>query len=328
MLPLIALVGAACATTGRVPVPYSLRTQVLARIAEVPGAQVGLYLHDLATHETLGIDDTVTFHAASTMKVPVMVELMRQVDTAAVTLEDRIPLVNTFASIIDGSPYRLSRDGDSDPAIYDRIGAPITYRELNERMIVRSSNLATNVLIERLDPTRITATARALVATLPADGTSFDFMRDFARERGQFGNVHLVEVERTCSRGHAFVQKDIARTMATVERREHRKGIDTQPVPAPPVEQVRVADEIRMVGSKIDIETLEIGREQLEECSILTVLGVRLPLSGSLEPNVSVPGPAHRAAERYSSDGRSEVHPHPRKARPQLEITTDSLMRT
>lgn len=188
MLPLIALVGAACVTMGGTqsspavaspaaapvrapvnaatgsssPVPLALRTRLLARIAEVPGAQVGLYLHDLATHETLGIDDTVTFHAASTMKVPVMVELMRQVDTAAVTLDDRIPLVNTFASIIDGSPYRLSRDGDSDPALYDRVGAPITYRELTERMIVRSSNLATNVLIERLDPTRITATARAL----------------------------------------------------------------------------------------------------------------------------------------------------------------------
>lgn len=186
MLPLVALVGAACVATGPATpspavtpptaiagstgastvgaVPVTLRTQLLARIAEVPGAQVGLSLHDLATHETLGIDDTVTFHAASTMKVPVMVELMRHVDTAAVTLDDRIPLVNTFASIIDGSPYRLSRDGDSDPALYDRIGAPITYRELNERMIIRSSNLATNVLIERLDPTHITATARALGA--------------------------------------------------------------------------------------------------------------------------------------------------------------------
>ena len=180
MLPLIALAGAACVPTGPSqtspavapsapvtasigsPVPAALRTRLLARIAEVPGAQVGLFFHDLATGETLAIDDTVSFHAASTMKVPVMVELMRQVDTAAVTLDERIPLANTFASIIDGSPYRLSKDGDSDPTLYDRIGAPITYRELNERMIVRSSNLATNVLIERLAPTRITATARAL----------------------------------------------------------------------------------------------------------------------------------------------------------------------
>ncbi|MEY4608140.1 MAG: hypothetical protein RL625_357 [Gemmatimonadota bacterium] len=164
MLPLLLLLGAAC----RIPVaqtaaaPLALRTQLLARMATVPGAQVGLYLHDLATGETLGIDDTVTFHAASTMKVPVMVELLRMLDTSAVPFEERIVLRNTFASIVDRSPYRLSRDGDSDPTLYDRIGAPISLRELNERMIVRSSNLATNVLIERLDPTRITATARAL----------------------------------------------------------------------------------------------------------------------------------------------------------------------
>lgn len=175
MLPLIALVGVACMTPATpTPSPSAHRsapsstgmapllTELRARIAEVPGAQVGLYLHDLATDETVGLADTVTFHAASTMKVPVMVELLRRLDTAATTFDDRIPLVNTFTSIIDGSPYRLSRDGDSDPALYDRVGAPISYRALTERMIVRSSNLATNVLIDRLDPTRVTATAHAL----------------------------------------------------------------------------------------------------------------------------------------------------------------------
>lgn len=176
MLPLIillgsfghpsALVGQRATTAGRESTPSvdlrPLRAALTARIAQVPGAQVGLYLHDLATDAVLGLDDTITFHAASTMKVPVMIELMRLVDTSHVRLDDRIPLTNAFASIVDGSPYSLSRDGDSDPTLYDRIGAPISLRELNERMIVRSSNLATNVLIARLDPERITATARAL----------------------------------------------------------------------------------------------------------------------------------------------------------------------
>jgi beta-lactamase class A len=178
MLPLCVLLGAACrassppAPVGTTAAPVriarraehltALEASLRVRIAEVPGAQVGLYVHDLATDETLGIDDTVTFHAASTMKVPVMVELLRHLDTAQVTLDERIILRNTFASIIDGSPYALARDDDSDPALYDRIGAPISLRELNEQMIVRSSNLATNVLIERLDPVRITATMRAL----------------------------------------------------------------------------------------------------------------------------------------------------------------------
>lgn len=132
------------------------------RIAAVPGAEVALWFEDLATGATVGIADTVSFHAASTMKVPVMIELFRRADAGTLDLRDRIPLGNRFASIVDGTSYSLSASDDSDGALYARLGAPISYRELNERMIVRSSNLATNVLIERLDPTHVTSTARAL----------------------------------------------------------------------------------------------------------------------------------------------------------------------
>ena len=138
------------------------RTALQQRISRLPGAQVGLWFEDLATGETLGINDTLTFHAASTMKVPVMIELFRRADAGLLDLDDRIPLVNQFKSIVDGSPYALTANEDSDEALYDRLGAPISYRELNERMIVRSSNLATNVLIDRLDPTRVTSNARDL----------------------------------------------------------------------------------------------------------------------------------------------------------------------
>jgi len=132
------------------------------RIATTRGAVVGLYFEEIATGRSLGIGDTVSFHAASTMKVPVMFELFRRVDEGTLDLDDRIPLANAFKSIVDGSPFVLDPSDDSDDALYDRIGAPISYRELDERMIVRSSNLATNVLIDRLDPTRVTSFARRL----------------------------------------------------------------------------------------------------------------------------------------------------------------------
>lgn len=140
----------------------ALRTRLERRIAAQPGAEVALWYEELASGRTLGIADTLSFHAASTMKVPVMFELFRRADEGTLDLDDRIPLANRFASIVDGSPYTLDQADDSDDALYDRVGAPISYRELNERMIVRSSNLATNVLIERLDPTRVTSTARTL----------------------------------------------------------------------------------------------------------------------------------------------------------------------
>ena len=139
-----------------------LRAALERRIAAQPGATVALWCEDLASGTTLGIADTLSFHAASTMKVPVMLELFRRADEGTLDLDDRIPLANRFASIVDGSPYALTPADDSDDALYDRVGAPISFRELNERMIVRSSNLATNVLIERLDPTRVTAYTRSL----------------------------------------------------------------------------------------------------------------------------------------------------------------------
>jgi len=143
----------------------ALRAHLVQRIAATSGAEVGLWFEDLGNGDTLGISDTTSFHAASTMKVPVMIELFRRVDAGDLDLDARIPLKNRFTSIADGSPYGLAAEDDSDDALYDRIGAPISLRELNERMIVRSSNLATNVLIEQLDPVRVTSSARALGGT-------------------------------------------------------------------------------------------------------------------------------------------------------------------
>ncbi len=142
--------------------PDGLRAAIERRIAATPGAVVGVYVEALSTGRSLGVRDTLTFHAASTMKVPVMFELFRRADEGSLDLDARIPLVNGFRSIVDGSPYALAPEDDSDDALYDRVGAAISLRELDERMIVRSSNLATNVLIDQLDATRVTSFARRL----------------------------------------------------------------------------------------------------------------------------------------------------------------------
>lgn len=165
-LSLLAAIVAACGSTQtaarQFPRTVTLEQALRARIAEVPGAQVGLWFEDFATGDTLGIADTVSFHAASTMKVPVMFELFRQADAGTLDLDARILLRNRFLSIVDRSPYSLEPGDDSDSSLYTMVGSEVSLRELNRRMIVRSSNLATNVLIERLDPTRVTSFARSL----------------------------------------------------------------------------------------------------------------------------------------------------------------------
>ena len=73
-------------------------------------------------------------------------------------------LVNQFASIVDGSPFSVAPIDDSDSTMYLRIGQRVPARELVERMIVRSSNLATNAVIALVGAEHADATAHALGA--------------------------------------------------------------------------------------------------------------------------------------------------------------------
>jgi len=106
----------------------------------------------------------VRFHAASTMKIPVMIQLFRDRDAGLLSLDDSITITNTFRSIVDSSPYLLDVTDDSDSSLYKRVGQRASIRELIELMETVSSNLATNLLITRVDAKRANATAHALGA--------------------------------------------------------------------------------------------------------------------------------------------------------------------
>jgi beta-lactamase class A len=119
---------------------------------------------DLATGDSLLIDARKPMHAASTMKVPVMLELFRRADAGELRMEEAVPVRNEFRSIADGSSYQLSRGDDGDTTLYGRVGQAVPIRELVERMITRSSNLATNLLIGHAQPARIATTLGGLGA--------------------------------------------------------------------------------------------------------------------------------------------------------------------
>ena len=133
----------------------SLLQKIQARIAEDSGAFVGLAYLDPGSADTLFLNADTSFHAASTMKVPVMMEIFRQAAAGKLSLDERIPVKNDFASIVDGSHYSLTPDSDSDQSLYTKAGQTETIRELIRLMITVSSNLATNLLIERVTPERV-----------------------------------------------------------------------------------------------------------------------------------------------------------------------------
>ena len=141
----------------------AVRSQIDALIQE-SGADVAVAFRTVDGRDELLIQPDVEYHAASTMKVPVMIELFRQAHTGMLALDDRIPVVNEFHSIVDGSPFTLSAGDDSDAEVYARIGGTMSYRELCDAMITVSSNFATNLLIERLGAKNIQKTTDALGA--------------------------------------------------------------------------------------------------------------------------------------------------------------------
>jgi beta-lactamase class A len=143
----------------------SLAAHVRERVQQVPGAEVGVAFHRLGSaSDTLYINADESMHAASTMKVPVMIELFRQVDSHGLSLDQKILLVNRFGSIVDGSPYSLNSGDDSDSLVYRMVGDRVGVRDLMYHMITRSSNLATNALIALVGAKRTTAAMRSLGA--------------------------------------------------------------------------------------------------------------------------------------------------------------------
>ena len=151
-----------CATQApSAPLDQRLRTAIADS-----GAEVAVAVRSVDRRTEILIEADKSFHAASTMKVPVMIELFRQAHAGVLSLEETLPIRNEFRSIVDGSPYSLSEPDDSDADVHAALGQTLTLRRLCELMIVVSSNFATNLLIERLGVENI----RRTVAALGADG--------------------------------------------------------------------------------------------------------------------------------------------------------------
>ena len=142
----------------------SLRARIAARIARAPAQAVGVYFQDLDGRDSLLLSAGKRFHAASTMKVPVMIQVFRDRDAGTLSLDDSLLVHDSFPSIVDGSLFAVDKADDSDSSLYELVGRRVPLRHLLELMETVSSNLATNLLIERVGAARANATAHALGA--------------------------------------------------------------------------------------------------------------------------------------------------------------------
>ena len=127
-------------------------------------ATVAVAYLDLGSGGKVLRNETRPFHAASTMKVPVMIAAWAAVDQGILKIDQPIAVRNEFRSIVDGSRYHLAPEDDGDPELYAAVGGTRPLSDLIRHMIVRSSNLATNLLIDQLSASRVMDVMRQMGA--------------------------------------------------------------------------------------------------------------------------------------------------------------------
>ncbi len=220
----------AIAAQGGTPVPgLQQRIEALIRAS---GAEVAVAFGTVDGRDALMLNGDVVFHAASTMKVPVMVELFRQAEAGRLALDDRITVANEFKSVVDGSPYSLEIGDDADADIYKAIGTERSYRELCEAMITISSNLATNVLIDRLGAARVMDTMRAYGAGDMVVRRGVEDSKAFAQGLNNTTTARgFSTILMAIARGGAVSSSASAEMVRILARQKFRNGI---PAGVPP----------------------------------------------------------------------------------------------
>jgi len=141
-----------------------LQQQIQQEFSRSPGTFAVAFQDLKKKRNQLYINEKENFHAASTMKTPVLVEVYKQAAAGKFKLTDSLVVKNEFKSIVDGSPFSLELSDDSEPKLYQKLGQKVSIYDLCYEMIIFSSNLATNIIIELVDAKNVTQTMRDLGA--------------------------------------------------------------------------------------------------------------------------------------------------------------------
>ncbi|MEO6223527.1 MAG: serine hydrolase [Vicinamibacterales bacterium] len=204
-----------------------VRSDINALIA-ASGAEVAVAWRplDAKPDEQILINPTLRFHAASTMKVPVMIELFRQASVRRLKLNDKVPVTNEFTSIQDGSPFVLAATEDSDGETYKALGKKLSYRQLVEASITVSSNLATNILIEHLGARDVQATTDTMGASGMQVLRGVEDQKAFdAGKSNTTDALGLLSLFEAIAKGQAVSPKASAEMVEILKRQKFNDGI-------------------------------------------------------------------------------------------------------
>jgi beta-lactamase class A len=166
------------------------------------------------------------FHAASTIKLAVLVGVYGAIHRGDLLPQSRVHVRNRFLSAYDGTPYRIRSDRDADGDVHREIGRTMRVSELADHMITSSSNLATNLLLDLVGLDVIQRTLDDFhvegidLRRGVEDERAFQHgIINRATARGLVALLRLIEEERAFSR-------ELSREMLDIlHRQEFRSGI-------------------------------------------------------------------------------------------------------
>jgi beta-lactamase class A len=196
-------------------------------IAETAGAKrVAVAFHDYESGEAWNHRGDEWFHAASTIKVPVLVGVFAAVEEHDLTIESRVHVRNQFYSVVDGAPYRIDSSRDANSEVHSTIGKTMKLARLAHHMIVTSSNLATNLLIDAVGLDRVQRT----LEELGVDGVELrrGVEDERAYEEGIINRVTangLVSVLKLIEEKQAISPAACERMLEILHDQEFRSGI-------------------------------------------------------------------------------------------------------
>lgn len=187
---------------------------------------LGISFYDAETTIQWSFNADHYFHAASTMKLAVLLGVFRQVDRGELQLEAPVHVRNRFTSIVNQEPFMLDLGRDADPDVYGHLGKTLTVRELAYWMITKSSNLATNLLVDVIG----IHTVQLALDELEIDGVrvlrGVEDSRAFAAGLNNEVTANgLVKMLRLIADGKAYSQQVCDEMLEIMLDQQYRSGI-------------------------------------------------------------------------------------------------------
>ena len=201
-----------------------LRQTIEGIASEAGASRVAVSFFDYETEGAWSLRGAQWFHAASTIKLALLVALHHVAAQGRLDLDACLHVRNRFPSRHDGQPFRVARERDADPTVHAEVGRLMRIRDLAERMIVASSNLATNLLLDLLGASE----ARASLSELGVAGV--ELVRGVEDERAHEAGIDnrvtadgLLGLLRLCQEGRA-IPGDVGRQMVDILLRQELTG--------------------------------------------------------------------------------------------------------